>query len=106
MGSVQSSAVTVTAVEVEVLAGRVDSEGAESTFFRRSGRSAGMSVAVYLRTRGLSARARSPVPALFVDVGLKIYECTMGGTFVGDMQCIRTRVRERALDGAFRSGIR
>jgi hypothetical protein len=60
-GSVQSSAVTVTVV-VEVLA----VEGAESTFFRRSGRSAGMSVAVYLRTRGLSARARSPVPALFI----------------------------------------
>lgn len=41
-------------------------EGAESRFFRRSGRSAGMSVAVYLRTRGLSASARSPVPALFI----------------------------------------
>jgi hypothetical protein len=60
-GSVQSSAVTVT-VAVEVLLGV---EGAESTFFRRSGRSAGISVAVYLRTRGLSASARSPVPALF-----------------------------------------
>jgi hypothetical protein len=48
-------------VVVELLA----VEGAESTFFRRSGRSAGMSVAVYLRTRGLSASARSPVPALF-----------------------------------------
>jgi len=59
-GSVQSSAVTVIVV-VEVLA----VEGAENTFFWRSGRSAGISVAVYLRTRGLSASARSPVPALF-----------------------------------------
>ena len=48
------------AVVVEVL----EVESTESTFFRRSGRSAGMSVAVYLRTRGLSASARSPVPAL------------------------------------------
>ena len=39
-------------------------EGFESMFFRRSGRSAGMSVAVYLRTNGPSASARSPVPAL------------------------------------------
>lgn len=66
-GNVQSSAVTVTVV-VDVLA----VEGEESTFFRRSGRSAGMSVAVYLRTRGLSASARSPVPALFYFyVGLR-----------------------------------
>ena len=75
-GSVQSSAVTVVGdVEesVEVLV-----EGAESRFFRRSGRSAGMSVAVYLRTRGLSASARSPVPALFIYVGLRIYECGWG----------------------------
>jgi hypothetical protein len=49
------------AVVVDALA----AEGEESTFFRRSGRSAGMSVAVYLRTRGLSATARRPVPALF-----------------------------------------
>ena len=82
-GSVQSSDVTVT-VAVEVLA----VEGKESTFFRRSGRSAGMSVAVYLRTRGLSASARSPVPALFINfyVGLRgvrdlIYECGMGEVF-------------------------
>jgi hypothetical protein len=72
-GSVQSSAVTVT---VEVLAGRV--EGAGSTFFRRSGRRAGMSVAVYLRTSGLSASARRPVPALFVDVGSRINGCGWG----------------------------
>jgi hypothetical protein len=96
-GSVQSRAVTVT---VEVLVGRL--EGAESRFFRRSGRSAGMSVAVYLRTRGLSASARSPVPALFVDVGLRIYECGWGESFLE----IRTRVQECALDGASRSGIR
>lgn len=64
-GSVQSSAVIVTG---GVLAGwaeaEVEVEGVGCTFFRRSGRSAGMSVAVYLRTRGPSASARSPVPAL------------------------------------------
>jgi hypothetical protein len=49
----------VVAVVVEVLA-------VESMFFRSSGRSAGMSVAVYLRTRALSASARSPVPALIL----------------------------------------
>ena len=59
-GNVQSSAVTVIAVLVVGVT--------ESRFFRRSGRSAGMSVAVYLRTRGLRARARSPVPALFFQV--------------------------------------
>jgi hypothetical protein len=73
------------AVVVEVLA----VEGAESTFFRRSGRSAGMSVAVYLRTRGLSASARSPVPALFYfmsrveRVSDLIYECEWG-RFLGN----------------------
>lgn len=80
-GSVQSSAVSVT-VDVLVV------EGEESTvaFFRRSGRRAGMSVAVYLRTRGLSASARSPVPALFIyfiHVGFErytVYECA----FLGD----------------------
>ena len=66
-GSVQSSAVTVVVV-VEVLV----VEGEESTFFRRSGRSAGMSVAVYLRTRGLSASARSPCSrSIIFYVGLR-----------------------------------
>lgn len=68
-------------VVVEVLA----VEGEESTFFRRSGRSAGISVAVYLRTRGLSANARSPVPALFYFMSKVervrdlIYECEWEG---------------------------
>jgi hypothetical protein len=75
----------------------VDSE-VESTFFRRSGRSAGVSVAVYLRTRGLSASARSPVPALFND-NIRVW---MGVVYLE----IRTRVQGCALDGAFRSGIR
>jgi hypothetical protein len=103
-GSVQSSAVTVTA---EVLAGRrvEDVEGAGSVFFRRSGRRAGMSVAVYLRTRGPSASARSPVPALFVDVGLRINGCGWE-RLLWEIYSARTRVQECALDGAFRSGIR
>jgi len=54
-------AVAVSFVLVLVVVG--DTGGV--TFLRRRGRSAGMSVAVYLRTRGLSASATSPVPALF-----------------------------------------
>ena len=95
-GSVQSSAVSVT-VDVLVV------EGEESTvaFFRRSGRRAGMSVAVYLRTKGLSASARSPVPALFIFLfmsGLRDIQY-MSVHFLET----RTQVQECELDGAFRS---
>lgn len=75
---------------------------AESRFFRRSGRSAGMSVAVYLRTRGPSASARSPVPALYFSCQVEMW-MMMGEVFFWR---IRTRVQECALDGAFRSRIR
>jgi hypothetical protein len=76
---------------------------AESMFFRRSGRSAGMSVAVYLRTRGLSASARSPVPALFFRVK-KVRE-GMASVRRGFQLRARTRVQGYALDGGFRSRI-
>ena len=71
-------------VVVEVLA----VEGEESTFFRRSGRSAGISVAVYLRTRGLSANARSPVPALFY--------------FMSKVERVRDLIYEREWEGFLR----
>jgi hypothetical protein len=52
------------AAAVTVLVPVVGGAGTERRFFRRRGRSAGMSVAVYLRAMGASARARRPVPAL------------------------------------------
>lgn len=69
-----------------------------------------MSVAVYLRTRGPSASAIRPVPALFLfDVGLRIYTEGRGEKSffkVYKLEFLRTRVRECVLDGAFRCGIR
>ena len=49
---------------VEAMAPLVGGANVEAKFLRRRGMSAGISVAVYLRTRGPSASARSPVPAL------------------------------------------
>jgi len=42
----------------------VEGADTETKFLRRRGTRAGVSVTVYLRTRGPSASARSPVPAL------------------------------------------
>lgn len=107
-GNVQSSDVSVI-VDVRV----VEGEESNVTFFRRSGRRAGMSVAVYLRTRGLSASARSPVPALFIYLFFMsdlmrgcvcvrdiVYSCGWGE---GHFLEIRTRVQECEIDGAFHS---
>jgi len=87
------------AAAVTVLVPVVGGAGTERRFFRRRGRSAGMSVAVYLRAMGARASARRPVPALswrnkeeVVSSMLRLGAC--GEVF----EAARTRVRECALD--------
>ena len=75
-------------------------EDTETKFLQRRGMSAGMSVAVYLRARGPSATARSPVPALVFhgsEVSTMMHVGENLGMCGGGLEA-RTRVRECALD--------
>ena len=85
---------------VEAMAPVVGGANVEAKFLRRRGMSAGVSVAVYLRTRGPSASARSPVPALmFHGSEVSTMKHILGefGNAKGSLES-RTRARECALD--------